>query len=126
MPKLREMLGVIFALEKFHHYVYGYKTEVQTDHQPLVTIVKKPLYRASPRLQLMLLRLMRYDVFVKYVPGKLLYIPDILSRAPSGSVPMYDTIFEVMQLRVHQLMTHLQVSQSKLDVLRVDTANDDL
>ena len=41
------MLEVIFALEKFHHYVYGYKTEVQTDHQPLVTIVKKPLYRES-------------------------------------------------------------------------------
>ena len=72
----KEMLGVIFALEKFHHYVYGYKTEVQTDHQPPVTIVKKPLYRTSPRLQLMPLRLMRDDVFVKYVPGKLLYIPD--------------------------------------------------
>ena len=69
---------------------------------------------------------MHYDVFVRYVPGKLLYIPYTLSRAPSGSVLMYDTIFEDMRLRVHQLMTHLQVSQSKLDVLRVDTANDDL
>ena len=72
----------------------------------------------------MLLRLVRYDVFVKYVPGKLLYIPDILSKAPSGSVPMYDTIFEDMQLKVHQLITHLQVSQSKLDLLRGGTADD--
>ena len=30
----KEMFGVIFALEKFHHDVYGYKTEVQTHHQP--------------------------------------------------------------------------------------------
>ena len=37
---------------------------------------------------------------------------------------MYDTIFEDMQLRVHQLMTHLQVSQSKLDLLRGATADD--
>ena len=92
----KETLGVMFALEKFHHCVYGYKTEVQTNHQPLVTIVKKPQDRASPRLQLMLLRLMHYDVFVKYVPGKLLYIPDTLLRAPSSSIPMYDTIFEDM------------------------------
>ena len=45
----KEMLGVIFTLEKFHHYVYRYKSEGQTDHQPLMTIVKEPLHRASPR-----------------------------------------------------------------------------
>ena len=118
------MLVVIFALEKFHHYVYGYKTGVQTDHQPQVTIVKKPLHRVSPRLQLMLLQLMHYDVFEKYIPGKLLYMPDTLSRAPSGSVPMYNTILEDMQLRVHQLVNRLPVSQSKLDVL-IDATVDD-
>ena len=54
----------------------------------------------------------------------LLYIPGTLSRAPSGSVPMYETIFEDMQLKVHQRMTHLQVSQSKLDLLRGATVDD--
>ena len=38
---------------------------------------------------------------------------------------MYDTIFEDMQLRVHQLMTHLQISQSKLDLLCGATADGD-
>ena len=34
----RELLSVIFALERFHHYVYGYTAMVQTDHKPLVSV----------------------------------------------------------------------------------------
>ena len=34
----RELLSVIFALERFHHYVYGYIATVQTDHKPLVSV----------------------------------------------------------------------------------------
>jgi hypothetical protein len=38
----RELLAVVFALERFHHYVYT-KTDVvvQTDHKPLVNIRRK-------------------------------------------------------------------------------------
>ena len=34
----RELLSVIFALKRFHHYVYGYTAMVQTDHKPLVSV----------------------------------------------------------------------------------------
>ena len=37
----RELLSVVFALERFHHYVYGYTATVQTDHKPLVSVWKK-------------------------------------------------------------------------------------
>jgi len=47
----REMLALVFGLEKFYHYVYGRHVDIITDHKPLVSIVKKPLSSAPRCLQ---------------------------------------------------------------------------
>ena len=47
----------------------------------MLAIHRKPLYQATPRLQRMLMRLQRYDIQLKYVAGKEMYISDALSRA---------------------------------------------
>ena len=78
----KELLAIVFGCEKFHSYVYGRPIDIQTDHNPLVTIVKKSLHKASPRLQRLLLRLLKYNINrISYVPGKYLYLADTLSRA---------------------------------------------
>lgn len=56
-------------MEKFHHYTYGRKVTVQSDHKPLENIHRKPLLSAPKRLQRMLLRPQKYDINVIYVPG---------------------------------------------------------
>jgi len=53
---------------------------VETDHKPLVSIVKKSLKSAPKHLQWMLLRLQRYNYTVVYCPSQM-FIPDTLSRA---------------------------------------------
>ena len=58
----KEMLAVVVAVEKFNDYTFGRKTIVHTDHKPLESILKKPLYRAPKRLQGMILRLQKYNV----------------------------------------------------------------
>ena len=80
----KEMLAVCFGLEKFHHYTYGRKVEVVTDHKPLVAINQKPLSRAPKRLQAMLLRALTYDFNLSYAPGKSIPVTDTLSQAPVG------------------------------------------
>ena len=45
----KEMLAVTYGLEKFHHYTFGHKLTVVTDHKPLVAIKHKPLYKATQR-----------------------------------------------------------------------------
>lgn len=78
----KELLAIVFGCERFHGYVYGRQIDIQTDHNPLVMIVKKALHKASPRLQKLLLRLLKYDIRrISYVPGKYLYLADTLSRA---------------------------------------------
>ena len=53
----KEMLAVVVAVERFNDYTFGRKTIVYSDHKPLESILKKPLYRAPKRLQGMILRL---------------------------------------------------------------------
>ena len=72
----REMLGIVFGLERFHHYAYGHHVTIETDHKPLESITRKHLMNAPPRLMRMLLRIQKYDITVKYVPGKDIPIAD--------------------------------------------------
>ena len=65
----KEMLAIIFALEKWHQYVYGRHVVIKTDHKPLKFIAKKPLDRAPKRLQGMLFRSLAYDIDIQYTPG---------------------------------------------------------
>ena len=44
--------------------------EVHSDHKPLESISKKPLFKVPLSLQRMRLCLQKYDIKVKYVPGK--------------------------------------------------------
>ena len=42
----KELLAIVYACERFHQYIYGRTVEVETDHKPLETILKKPLHQA--------------------------------------------------------------------------------
>jgi hypothetical protein len=47
----KELLAIVFAAEKFEHYIYGAdKTLVLSDHRPLQHIFKTALSKTSPRL----------------------------------------------------------------------------
>ena len=75
----KEFLAIVFACQKFHYYIYGRPVNVKPDHKPLVHIMQKE-YHAIPsaKLQRMKLRLTKYNLKLNYIPGKLLYIADLL------------------------------------------------
>ena len=49
----KELLAITFACRKFRDYIYGKQVTIETDHEPLITIMKKPLHSAPMRLQKM-------------------------------------------------------------------------
>ncbi|KAL7859480.1 hypothetical protein SRHO_G00146270 [Serrasalmus rhombeus] len=54
----KECLGLAYGLEIFHGYVYGLPTfTIETDHRPLVSIIKKNLNEMSPRIQRLIMKL---------------------------------------------------------------------
>ena len=78
----REMAAIVFAVTRFHTYIYGKQdVTIATDHRPLVSIHKKSLTSAPRRLQRMLLQLQKYTFQLVYIPGTQLVVADTLSRA---------------------------------------------
>ena len=77
----REMLAIVFAVERFQQCVYGRPVKVESDHKPLQSIFKKSLTSAPKRLQRMLLRLQKFDLDVLYKRGTEMVPADTLSRA---------------------------------------------
>ena len=120
----KEMSEICFATSKFHQYVYGKSAvSVQTDHKPLESILKKPLCKAPPILQRLMLRLHPYDLDVHYVPGKYKYLADTLSRAcipGEGNAEMEEELSRV----VHTLVLNIPVSANKLSEICQATEQD--
>ena len=78
----KELLAIAIACQHFEAYIYGWKlVHIETDHQPLEMIAKKPLNTAPKRLQRMLLQLQKYYLALKYRKGQHMYLADTLSRA---------------------------------------------
>ncbi|XP_040172539.1 uncharacterized protein K02A2.6-like [Anopheles arabiensis] len=79
----REGLAIIFAVTKFHNFIFGRHFTLQTDHKPLLRIFgsKKgiPVYTAN-RLQRFALTLQLYDFDINYVSTDNFGNADILSR----------------------------------------------
>lgn len=77
----KEMLAIVFSLERFNQYTFGRHVHIESDHKPLEMILQKPLARAPRRLQLMMMRLQKYDFTVHYERGENMHLADMLSRA---------------------------------------------
>jgi hypothetical protein len=122
----KELLAVVFAMERFHFMVYGRKVTCVTDHKPLLTICKKSLASAPKRLQRMLLRLQKYDFDLIYTPGSQLVIPDTLSRAfqpsTSGQAPFTE---DIATMDEHVASLRLVASENTISLLRSAAAVDD-
>ena len=59
----KELLAIVFACDRFDIYIYGRdRVKLESHHQPLEAIMKKPLNDAPKRLQRMLLQLQKYSL----------------------------------------------------------------
>ena len=84
----REFLSIVFTLTRLKTYLLGISFVVQTDHRPLLAIVKKPIDRISNRLQRWLLNIQHFDFELQHIAGKTNLIADGLSRnAPDVGNP---------------------------------------
>ena len=119
----KELLAIVFACQKFHSYIYGFNTRIQSDHKPLECIMQKSLHKASPRLQRMLLKLQKYDLTVTYVKGKELHVADTLSRAYLATHEAHNT--DDLDIAVHAMIQNLPVSDAKLSQIQNATSTDE-
>jgi len=120
----KELLAIVFAAEKFEHYIYGQRTVVHSDHRPLQSIFVKPISQTTARLQRMLVRLTKFDLEVVYRPGKYMHVADALSRAylPYEPTSRDLEVSADIDVRIHSLLYELPASNKKIDEFRAETA----
>ena len=86
----KEALAVVFAVKKFHQFLFGRHFKIYTDHKPLLGLLNPeratPLM-ASSRMQRWALTLLGYEYNLFYRPGEQNANADALSRLPLPDLP---------------------------------------
>ncbi|XP_021770496.1 uncharacterized protein LOC110734647 [Chenopodium quinoa] len=88
----KEMLAVIYAIDKFHSYLVGSKVIIHTDHAALRFLMTKT--HAKPRLIRWILQLQDYDIEIRDTKGTENVVADHLSRLLLDPEDGYDTPFD--------------------------------
>ena len=115
----KELLAICFGCVKFHEYIFGKNVVVQTDHKPLVSIMNKPIYQLSARMQRMRMRLQNYDLTVTHIKGINMYFADALSRAHTTSIEphnLFDTELSVTHIGMDEGIMKKIVSETSTDI----------
>ncbi|UYV65022.1 hypothetical protein LAZ67_3002850, partial [Cordylochernes scorpioides] len=117
----KELLSVYYGCKKFEYLLSGHPFVVQTDHQPLLPLVKKPLSDISPRLQRLVMKLIAFDFKLQYKPGKYLIVADTLSR---DTHPMDELPTPFLEDKRMVKMVRVNISDEKLVAMQKDTRED--
>ena len=95
----KEMLAIVFSLERFNQYAFGRQVNVESDHKPL--------------------EVQKYDFNVHYERGKNMHLADMLSRA---SLPFECNDSDELEF-VH-MVNYLPISDERINEIRAETRKD--
>lgn len=119
----KEALAIAFGCIKFDQYIFGKRVTIESDHKPLENIFRKPIFDCPARLQSIRLKLQRYDIDVKYKPGKELLLADALSRSFRSDETL--NLEEEINAQVCLLEETFPISLEKKEVYQSETERDE-
>ena len=120
----KEGLALVFSVKKFHHYLFGHKFTIYTDHKPLLGLFgenKGIPDRSAARIARWALMLSAYDYKLEYRQGSLNGNADALSRLPLSGEDEEESQ-EVFGVHMMEL-THSPVTEEEV---RKETLNDEV
>ena len=115
-----ESLAVVWAMEKFHHFLYASHFILETDQKALGAILSKILNPATPGLQRILNRTFPYHFTVHYIPCLTNQLANCLSQLGGEK----NTI-KLPKLHLYQITQQLSARSDSLNQLRLATQEDD-
>jgi hypothetical protein len=78
----RELLAIVYALDRFKVYVYGHKITLCKDNKSLTLLNRCVI--TSNRVARWMLNIQEYDIEIKHIKGVQNHLADVLSRKPAG------------------------------------------
>jgi hypothetical protein len=102
----REGLAMVYALQKFRHYLLGGHFKIFTDHSTLKYLVNKPVL--GGRICTWILLFQEYDFEIIVKPGRMNKGHDHLSRLEHGKEPtsLEDTLSDAQLLAIRNIDDH--------------------
>nr|VZI35628.1 unnamed protein product [Spirometra erinaceieuropaei] len=91
----KEALAIIFAVQRFHLFIYGRPFTLHTDHQPLKFLLgtnRGVPQNVARRIQRWSTILQNYDFQIQYVPTQKFGAPDALSRLSTSNENQEDVV----------------------------------
>ena len=120
----KETLAIIYAIKKFHQYLFGERFILFTDHKPLLGLFseKKGINNiAAARMQRWAILLFAYDYTLKYCSGAENSNADFFSHFPSNEKPTTSTIKN--KIFMSELSYSPVTSKEVADFSKKDPAN---
>lgn len=111
----REALAIVLACRQFHHFLWGTKVFVRTDHQPLVSIFRQKT--KSPRMNRWILEMRDYHFSIDYKSGKKNVVADQLSR-PVRPIRPWGGQSELFLGRTREEFSQLQMQEPRWREMR--------
>lgn len=117
----KEALALVYAMERFHYYIFGREVELVTDHKAL-EVIFSPKAKPCARIERWVLRLQSYRYKVIYKPGKS-NIADPLSRLAQS--PNYaENVLNISDVYVDWITNHAEPKAIKLEEISSESAKD--
>ena len=115
-----ESLAVVWAMEKFHHFLYWIHFILETNKKPSEAILSKSLNQATPWLQRILIQMFPYHFTVCHILGPTNQLVDCLSRIGTPN----DNI-KLPKIHIYQITNQLKARSDTLKQLHIATQEDD-
>ena len=111
-----ESLVVVWAMEKFHHFIYSTHFILETDQKPLEAILSKSLNQATPWLERILIQMLLYHFTVCHIQGPTNQLADCLSTLGTQNANI-----KVPKLHIYQITNQLKARCDTLNQLHIAT-----
>ena len=122
----KEALGVVTGAERHSDLLIGKHFQIQTDHKSLVSLLgQKDLSDLPIRVQRFRMRLLRFSYSISFLPGKLMYIPDLLSRTVCDELTAQDQFdCESTEMYVDSVVKSLPATDQRLEEIKTKQKSD--
>ena len=93
-----ELLAVVWAVDRFKHYLLGKEFVIVTDHKALTSALEENRSNKTyqSRLTRWVDRLLAYQIKITHIPGRDRGIVDYLSREPTGEPWLESKLDEIV------------------------------
>ena len=114
----QKALAIVWTCEKFRNYVIGLTVRIQTDHKPLIPLLNDiSLDKLPVRVQIFLMRLMRFSYKVEHISGKANMIAYAVSKSSAKPTEVEELFVAEVEAYTEQLVD-FKASPKRLVELR--------